>query len=844
MGAVSTETDQKRKNVLGSNSQVLNYRMKTYRDNMKPLKQLYVLLFIVSWLAMPNVTAQKQVKGKVLAPESHIGHDHAAGENEGEAVYDILPGASVIWKGTTVGTVTDVFGFFKLPALNLGDTLQVSMIGYETVGLVYTGWDYLDIPLEPGVLLNEAQIETKQSTTSISLLDPLNIQQLNRKELAKAACCKLSDAFETNASVDASFTDAVTGTRQIRMLGLDGKYTQLLVDNLPGPRGLNVVQGLSFIPGPWIDNISISKGTGSVTNGYESITGQINVAMRNPENAEPFHVNLYVNGVGRMEWNHVSRHQVSRRWSTALLSHAELGTMINDRNDDTFLDTPLKRDLVLRNEWKFRGDRGIRGEYTISSVMMNRLAGQSMAFSESDSPFALLQPYLVNTSSDAPWTAATKISRIEASAKTGFVFPEKSWQSIGTQFVASTHRQEHKFGNRSYKGTEDYFRGNILFSSIINNTDHKFTTGVSVVYDDFNEIGTWGAEYDEWDSENDTLSRTEIVPGAFFEYTWTPLERLVVVAGLRGDHHNLYGNFASPRLHVRYSLAEETSIKLVAGRGFRTANVFMEQLGSWASNRRWDIQEDLAPEVATNVGVNLISKFRLNSRAASISLDGYFTNFDNRIVVDLYNSPQEVSIYNLNNSGGYQSRSSSTTVQLEFDWSLHRRLDIRAAYRWVNAVTGYASGDFDAENGFEMQQDPYVSIHRAFTQLSYASKASKDGKQTRIDATVQWVGPQALPIPGAMEMEMVPGEPMEPMQNMHPSISPSFVQVNLQLTQVLPGNLELYIGVENMTNVMQMSPIAGVNEGVLNLENFDASLIYGPIMGRLSYAGLRWTLGS
>ena len=811
---------------------------------MKPLKQLYVLLFIVSWLAMPNVTAQKQVKGKVLAPESHIGHDHAAGENEGEAVYDILPGASVIWKGTTVGTVTDVFGFFKLPALNLGDTLQVSMIGYETVGLVYTGWDYLDIPLEPGVLLNEAQIETKQSTTSISLLDPLNIQQLNRKELAKAACCKLSDAFETNASVDASFTDAVTGTRQIRMLGLDGKYTQLLVDNLPGPRGLNVVQGLSFIPGPWIDNISISKGTGSVTNGYESITGQINVAMRNPENAEPFHVNLYVNGVGRMEWNHVSRHQVSRRWSTALLSHAELGTMINDRNDDTFLDTPLKRDLVLRNEWKFRGDRGIRGEYTISSVMMNRLAGQSKAFSESDSPFALLQPYLVNTSSDAPWTAATKISRIEASAKTGFVFPEKSWQSIGTQFVSSTHRQEHKFGNRSYKGTEDYFRGNILFSSIINNTDHKFTTGVSVVYDDFNEIGTWGAEYDEWDSENDTLSRTEIVPGAFFEYTWTPLERLVVVAGLRGDHHNLYGNFASPRLHVRYSLAEETSIKLVAGRGFRTANVFMEQLGSWASNRRWDIQEDLAPEVATNVGVNLISKFRLNSRAASISLDGYFTNFDNRIVVDLYNSPQEVSIYNLNNSGGYQSRSSSTTVQLEFDWSLHRRLDIRAAYRWVNAVTGYASGDFDAENGFEMQQDPYVSIHRAFTQLSYASKASKDGKQTRIDATVQWVGPQALPIPGAMEMEMVPGEPMEPMQNMHPSISPSFAQVNLQLTQVLPGNLELYVGVENMTNVMQMSPIAGVNEGVLNLENFDASLIYGPIMGRLSYAGLRWTLGS
>jgi outer membrane receptor for ferrienterochelin and colicins len=796
---------------------------------MKLLQHLYILVFIVSWLAMPNINAQKQVKGKVLAPESHIGHDHAEGEHEGEAVYDILPGATVVWKGTTVGTMTDQFGFFKLPALNLGDTLQVSMIGYETVGLVYTGWDYLDIPLEPGIFLNEAQVEARRSTTSISLLDPLNIQQLNRKELAKAACCNLSEAFETNASVDASFTDAVTGTRQIRMLGLDGKYTQLLVDNLPGPRGLNVVQGLSFIPGPWIDNISISKGTGSVINGYESITGQINVAMRNPENAEPLHINLYVSGDGRLEWNHVSRHQVNRRWSTALLSHAELGTAINDRNEDTFLDTPLKRDLVLRNEWKFRGDRGIRGEYAFSSVMMNRLAGQASAYS--DSPFDLLQPYLEDTDFSSAWTAATKISRLEASAKTGFVFPAKSWQSIGTQFFASRHSQEHKFGNRSYEGTEDYFRGNILFSGIINNTDHKFTTGVSFVYDDFNEIGTWGAEFDEWDSENDTISRTEMVPGAFFEYTWTAGERLVVVAGLRGDHHNLYGNFASPRLHVRYSLAEETSIKLVAGRGFRTANVFMEQLGSWASNRRWDIQEDLAPEVATNLGLNLVSKFRLNSRDASLSLDGYFTNFDNRIIVDLYNSPHEVSIYNLNNSGGYPSRSSSTTVQLEFDWSFHRRLDIRAAYRWVDAVTGYASGDFDAGNGFEMQQDPYVSKHRAFTQWSYASKASKEGKQTRIDATVQWVGPQALPVPGGMA-------------SMHPSVSPSFTQVNLQLTQVLPGNLELYIGVENLTNVKQMSPIAGTNDGGLDLENFDASLVYGPILGRMSYAGLRWTLGS
>ena len=806
---------------------------------------LFAVALLGFFLISSSATAQRQVKGKVLAPESHDGHNHSEGAHQGDVLYDVLPGATVIWKGTNTGVMTDPFGFFKIPAMAQGDTLQVSMIGYETVWLVYTGWDYLDIPLEPGVILQAAEVETNKSTTSISLLDPLNIQQLNRKELAKAACCNLSEAFETNASVDASFTDAITGTRQIRMLGLDGKYTQLLVDNLPGPRGLNVVQGLSFIPGPWIDNISISKGTGSVSGGYESITGQINVAMRNPENAEPLHINLYTSDAGRLEWNHVSAHQVGRRWSTALLSHAELGTTINDRNGDTFLDTPLKRDIVLRNEWKFRGDRGVRGEYSVSAIHMDRLAGQTAAFEQLSKPFDELQFFLNSTLPvpSNPWTAATEISRLEATAKTGYVFPGQSWKSIGSQFVVSSHNQNHKFGNRSYSGTENYFRGNVLFSSIINNTNHKFTSGISVVYDDFNEVGTWSAESDEWYASNDTLVRTEIVPGAFFEYTWTAGERLVVVAGLRGDHHNMYGAFASPRLHLWYSIAEETSLKLVAGRGFRTANVFMEQLGTWASNRRWDIQQELQPEIATNLGLNLVSKFRLNSRDASLSLDGYWTEFDNRIVVDLYSSPHAISVYNLNDVNGYNGRSNSKTVQLEFDWSLHRRFDLRAAYRWVDAMTSFAES-----NGYVMKRDPFVSQHRAFTQWSYSSRASKDGRQTRVDATVQWVGPQALPEPDPMGMGMVDGEPINPMdpdmENMHPAISPSFTQVNLQITQALPGALELYIGVENLTNIKQMSPIVGITGDGLDMENFDASLVYGPIMGRMSYAGLRWTLGA
>lgn len=750
-------------------------------------RSLLLLLILAGTL---STQAQSTIRGKVFTPDSQLGHN-------GEVQYIALPGASVIWKGTRLGAMSDAHGFFKLPAMNLGDTLQVSMVGYNTVGLVYSGQKYVEIPLEAGVALGAAEVEVRQASTSISLLDPINIQQLNRKELEKAACCNLSEAFETNASVDASFTDAVTGTRQIRMLGLDGKYTQILQDNLPGPRGLNVVQGLSFIPGPWINSIAISKGTGSVTNGYESITGEINVAMLNPENADTLHINMYTSGDGRVEWNHVSRHTLGRRWSTSILTHAEHASIVNDRNGDYFLDTPLKNDVVLRNEWKYRGDRGVRGEYSITAIDMNREAGQ------------------MQDSIENPWIATTDIQRVELSAKTGYVFPEKTGTSMGSQFTASYHHHDHLFGQKSYSGIERFFRGNILFSSIIGTTDHKYTTGVSFLYDDFNEQGTWGA------GQLDTLQRTEVVPGAYFEYTWTPGERLSVVSGLRGDVHNLYGTFFTPRLHARYSLTEETSIKLVAGRGFRTANVFMEQLGVWASNRSWELTEDLQPEVATNLGLNLVSKFRLNSREASLSIDGYWTEFDNRVIVDLFTSPNKIYIYN---SEGADSR--SKTLQAEFDWAMHRRLDLRLAYRWVDAETLYRLDSAPT-------QDPYISEHRAFSQLSYASKKQKDGKQIRVDGTFQWIGAQRLPQPSVDASDF----------EYHLPISPAFTQVNLQISRMFSNDFELYAGVENLLNVKQENPIVGSMHPDEFEDTFDASLVYGPIFGRMTYAGLRWTVG-
>lgn len=770
------------------------------------LLSLFLLLVVCG-----TVHAQERVKGKVYEESGGFEVKHLP-----------MPGAHVRVRGGLTGTVTDSFGVFFLDGVNVGDTIEASMVGYAPNGWVWEGKGFVELVLRAGVALGAAEVTAQERPASLSLMSPINVQTLNRAELVKAACCNLSEAFETNASVDASFTDALTGTRQIKMLGLDGKYTQLLVDNMPGPRGLAVVQGLLLIPGDWVQSIAISKGAGAVSSGYESITGQINVALKNPMNADPFHANLYANAAGRVEWNHVSAHQVTRRWRTALLSHALLNQRVNDRNGDGFLDTPLQRHLVLRNEWKFTGDRGIRGEYALSGATTELASGQVDPFGTSPWPE-------MNTWSEqsdyAPgaWLATSFIERVEASAKTGFVFPDAPWRSIGTQLTAIRHASRLNMGGNRYTGTEEMFRANALYAGRIANDNHRFTTGVTWVYNDFDEEARWN------DSIEVNWQRTERVPGAFFEYTLDDQSRWNVVAGVRYDRHNLYGGFFSPRVHARYFATEHLSIKGSAGRGMRVPNPLMEQLGPWASRRIWWTWDgealaplqglSIQPEVATNVGLNATAAFLLNHRQASLAVDAYWTAFQERLVVDYDHAADAVVLYNL------EGTSRARTAQVEFDWAAHRRFDVRLAYRYVDAETDRIQP--------AARRDPFVSKHRGFAQLSYASRLGERGSQWRADATLQWIGAQRLPSTAG-----------NPEAYRRPDEAPDFFQLNLQVSRDFSSKFSVYVGVENLTNVRQDRPIIGAGQ-VPDADfdrYFDASLVYGPIFGRMAYGGLRWRI--
>ena len=702
-----------------------------------------------------------------------------------------LPGANIYWLGTQSGTTTGDDGVFKIKKSLKSNQLIVSYTGFVNDTILVKKETSIHVELKSSLELDEVEISAGVKSTSINFMDPIKVETIGEEELCKAACCNLSESFETNPSVDASFTDAVTGTRQIQMLGLAGPYTQITRENIPDIRGLSAIYGLSYTPGPWVSSISLIKGTGSVVNGFESIAGQIDVGLRKPQTMDRFYVNLFANQEGRFEANINLKKDVNDKWSTALLLHGKTNNNRHDKNKDSFMDMPLGNSLIGLNRWVYNHD-GVVLDFGVKATYMDQLGGQ-MDFQKSDS------------NSPDIWGMQSNTKRIEAWSKTGFVFKEQQNKSMGLQLSGVYHDFESSFGLRDYNAKQQSFYANYIFQNIIGSTNHMYKMGASFIYDDFKQL-LIATNY----------NHQEIVPGAFVEYTYNWEDRLNIVAGLRGDHHNTYGFFATPRLHMRYMLTEDLVLRASAGRGQRTAQVISENIGILASNRQFDIQArnthnpyGLDAEVAWNYGVNLSWEFELDYRIGVVSVDFYRTNFDNQIVVDLDSDLRQVSFYNLNGS------SYSNSFQAQFDYELIKRLDFRLAYRWYDVKTTY---------GNELLDKPFIADHRAFVNMAYETR-----NHWKFDATLNWQGEKRLP-----------STESNPMEYQRANQSPSFFLLNAQITKVWNDKLDIYLGAENILNYKQEDPIIAADQPFS--EFFDASMVWGPIFGSNVYIGLRYRL--
>lgn len=706
-----------------------------------------------------------------------------------------LAGASVMWLDTHSGTRTDSGGMFSLPH-HPNNQLVVSYSGYVSDTLTVSDMREMKVVLASGKHLSEVVITSRKRSLYLMAANPIRTQVITQKELYKAACCNLSESFETNASVDVSYNDAVTGSKQIQLLGLAGNYTQLTVESLPGPRGIATAWGLNSIPGSWVESIQLSKGVGSVANGYESIAGQINIELKKPENSEKFFANLYINDQGKTDLNFNSAIKISPKWSTGLLLH---GAFFNNKsldfNKDGFRDMPTGNLLTAMNRWMYDDEKGVTSQFGFRILNDDKTGGQ-VGFNPSEDKFT------TNF-----YGLGIKTKRYEGFVKTGYVFPGKKYKSIGLQLSAFNHQQDSYFGMTKYNAQQNNFYGNLIYQSIINNTNHKFRTGLSLVADHYKE----GFNL-MW------FARTENVPGAFFEYTYTPNEKFDVIAGIREDYNSLFGWFTTPRLHVRYQPVKGTVIRFSAGRGQRTANIFAENNSVLVSSRQVSFFSSpfldgkaygFDPEVAWNKGVSIDQKFRLFSSKASIGVDFFRNDFQKQVVVDMEN-PQKVMFYQL------KGKSYSNSFQTEFNFIPLKNLDIRLAYRYFDVKETYSG---------KLLQKPLVSKSRAFVNAAYEIKGWK------LDYTVNFNG-----------KKRIPNTTSNPVQYQRNEYSPSYVLMNAQISKTLgkDKSIDVYLGGENLTGYYQNNAIIAANQPFSSY--FDASLIWGPVSARMFYFGFRYKL--
>lgn len=713
-------------------------------------------------------------------------------EEDNKGVFKPLAGASVTWLNTGSGTTTDENGIFSL--LQTGERLVVSYTGYEadTITVIPTG--ELKIILANNRQLKEVKVTTSGASNFIRDNDVVRTNVITQKELFKAACCNLSESFETNPAVDVAYSDAVTGSKQIQLLGLAGIYTQLTVENLPGPRGLAIAQGLNYIPGTWIESLQLSKGMGSVANGFESIAGQINVELKKPQQSEKLFANAYVNSFGKTDLNLNLSHKINDKWSTALLLHDDfLANKSIDMNDDGFRDLPSGNLFTIENKWSFDNAKGITSQFGIKYLNDDKTGGQ-VNYNASTDKFTTNNYGLgINT------------KRIEGFGKLGYVFPQKKYKSMGLQLSAFDHQQNSYFGFTTYNAHQQNFYANLIYQSIINTTIHKFRTGLSFLYDKYDET-----------LDSAAYKRTEVVPGAFIEYTWSPVTNFDVVAGLREDHNSLYGWFTTPHLNIRYAPFKSTTIRISAGRGQRTANIFAENNGVLASARTVAIISSytkgaygLKPEISWNKGISIDQKFRLFNRSATAAVDFYRNDFSNQVIVDLENA-RVIKFYNL------QGKSYSNSFQAEVSFMPLRRLDVRLAYRLFDVKTTFDS---------VLLQKPFTAKNRAFANFEYGISG------WRFDYTLSYNSRKRLPSTQA-----------NPEQYQRPDYAPAYVIMNAQVTKSFGKEkiVDVYLGAENLTNFYQKNAIIAADEPFSKY--FDASMVWGPLTGRMFYGGLRFRI--
>lgn len=697
-----------------------------------------------------------------------------------------LPGANVLWAGTTLGTTTDAQGRFSLPLPpSWPAELVASFVGHtsDTLLLDAAPPAPISLTLKASVELKAFEVVERQSSTKLDTRSLQASEIITSMELKRAACCDISESFETNATVDVSFSDAVSGTKTIRMLGIDGKYAQLSLENIPFIRGLSTGSGLTLIPGTWVNEINLSKGIGTAVNGPNAMTGQIDICLVQPAMEPPLFVNLYGNSQGRMEANIHAAQKTGKHSANLLLLHGNSFDVEMDQNNDGFLDQPITKRVNIMDRWMYQ-DEHRTGQLAVRYVNDERSGGQSSKY---DPPAENNRRYGINVRNEM----------VDVFGKYGTVFKNDQTKSVGFTFAGRRHDVDSRYGDRAYTGVQESLYGNAVYQQLLGEGNDQIKAGLSIQYDDYREA-----------FRDSAFNRTEVMPGAFAEYT-SKREKFTWVAGLRADLNDIFGTAVSPRLHLKYDLGPLTVARLSTGHAFRTANPLAENASVLASSRRVVVEDPLEMERAWNMGAAILHKFKWLDRKWAVGLDAYHTRFTHQVVNDMDRDPQTIAFYMLD------GLSYGTSLLADVHVQLSHRMELKLNYRWYDTRTTYDG---------KLMQRPFTPEHRGLIDLGYSDKKER----WRADLSLNIFGTSRIPSTASNPAEYRFGDR-----------APSFATLNGQITHIR-GNWEFYVGGENLTSALQSRQIIAAEDPFGPF--FDASLIWGPTNMAMAYAGLRFTL--
>lgn len=703
-----------------------------------------------------------------------------------------VPGANVFWMNTGQGVTTKVDGTFSITKPSKSHILVVSFIGFQNDTIhVDSEKQELEIVLRDGVELKEVNVVSRKLGTMKLRNSVMNEDMISSAELSRAACCNLGESFVTNPSVDVSYSDAATGAKQIKLLGLSGTYVQMLTENIPNYRGAAAPYGLGYVPGPWMQSIQVSKGISSVKNGYEAITGQINVEFKKPQlpEADWVSANLFASTTNRYEANADATLKLSKRWSTSLLVHYENETKAHDGNDDGFVDIPQVEQYNVWNRWAYMGDHYVF-QAGFKALSETRSSGQS---THGDMYSGELYKVGIDT------------ERYELFTKNAYIFDKEKNTNLALILSTSWHNQDAMYGRKLYNVDQTNTYASLMFETEFN-PQNSFSAGLSFNYDAYDQ-------HYRLNNNADTplkASDKEAVPGAYVQYTLNLNDQWMLMAGLRGDYSSKHGFFVTPRAHLKYNPNDYVHFRLSAGKGYRTNHVLAENNYLLSSSRKVEIAKNLDMEEAWNLGASVSTYIPVFGKTLNVNAEYYYTDFRKQVVVDMDSNPHEVAFYNLD------GRSYSHVFQVEASYPFFKGFTLTGAYRLTDAQTTYKG---------QRMEKPLTGKYKGLLTASYQTPLGI----WQFDATLQLNGGGRMPAP----YELADG------QLSWSRRYGSFEQLSMQVTRYF-RRWSIYVGGENLTNFKQKNPI--IDAANPWGDNFDSTMIWGPVHGAKAYVGIRFNL--